>query len=80
MLYTSISAAWVNFVCIFGCDCGKSVAHEKNTQDGLTALMWAVSRAHVDCARLLLDGGADKEAKDGLVYVFCFCCELYLFQ
>ena len=29
------------------------------TQDGMTALMEAASGGHVDCARLLLDSGAD---------------------
>jgi hypothetical protein len=33
-------------------------------QGGSTALMWAVLAGHVDCVRLLLGAGADKEAKD----------------
>ncbi len=33
-------------------------------QDGWTALIWAAEKGHADCARLLLDSGADKEAKD----------------
>ncbi len=33
-------------------------------QDGWTALMWAAGRGRTDCARLLLDAGADKEAKN----------------
>ena len=33
-------------------------------QIGATALMNAVQKGHVDCARLLLDAGADKEATD----------------
>jgi ankyrin repeat protein len=34
------------------------------SQDGWTALMLAASRDRVDCVRLLLDAGADKEAKN----------------
>ena len=45
------------------------MTRDKNAQGGSTALMWAVSRARVDCARLLLDAGAGKEAKDGSVRV-----------
>ena len=33
-------------------------------QGGHTALMEAARHGHADCARLLLDAGADKEAKD----------------
>jgi ankyrin repeat protein len=34
------------------------------TQDGFTALFFAIINAHADCVRLLLEAGADKEAKD----------------
>ena len=34
-----------------------------NVQTGWTALLWAGWNGHEDCARLLLDAGADKEAK-----------------
>jgi hypothetical protein len=33
-------------------------------QDGWTALIYAAVNSHADCARLLLNAGADKEAKD----------------
>ncbi len=33
-------------------------------QGGNTALIWAGYKGHADCARLLLDAGADKNAKD----------------
>ncbi len=36
----------------------------RRTQDGRTALMFAAMEGHADCARLLLDAGADKDAKD----------------
>ncbi len=58
----------------------------RRAQDGETALMWAAG--HADCARLLLDAGADTEAKDkvcecglcvggicGGVVVEMDCCE-----
>jgi ankyrin repeat protein len=34
------------------------------TQDGETALIMAAGEGHADCARLLLDAGADTRAKD----------------
>ena len=36
---------------------------EIHAQDGQTALMCAAMEGHADCARLLLDAGADKNAK-----------------
>ncbi len=32
------------------------------SQDGFTALMFAARAGHVDCVRLLIDFGADKDA------------------
>ena len=32
-------------------------------QDGFTALTWAVAKGHAECVRLLLDAGADKNAR-----------------
>ena len=37
---------------------------ESNSQNGYTALMDATAKGHTDCVRLLIDAGADKEAKD----------------
>ncbi len=34
------------------------------SQSEYTALMFAAARGHADCARLLLDAGADKNAKN----------------
>ncbi len=34
------------------------------TQNGQTALMCAAENAHADCVRLLLDAGADVNARD----------------
>ncbi len=33
-------------------------------QSGYTALFWAARRGHTECVRLLMQGGADKDAKD----------------
>ena len=32
-------------------------------QNGSTALIWAAMSVRVDCARLLIEAGADKDAK-----------------
>jgi hypothetical protein len=40
--------------------CGAAIC----SQDGATALMCAAAEGHTDCARLLIDAGADKEAKN----------------
>ncbi len=37
--------------------------------DGLTALMRAADNGHVDCVRLLIEAGAEKDAKDSYVCV-----------
>jgi ankyrin repeat protein len=34
------------------------------TQDQYTALIYAAEKGNVDCARLLIDAGADADAKD----------------
>ncbi len=35
---------------------------ESHSQGGYTALMYAAYSGHVDCVRLLIDAGADKDA------------------
>ena len=42
-------------------------------QGGSTSLIWAATNGHTDCARLLLNAGADKNAKSN-VRVESFCC------
>ena len=37
-----------------------------HTQDGDTALIYAAFHGKTDCVRLLVDGGADKEAKNNV--------------
>jgi hypothetical protein len=49
------------FWCWVRCFCGVTWQH---AQFGRTALNWAARQGHVDCARLLLDAGADKKPKD----------------
>jgi hypothetical protein len=44
------------------CVCGGNSV----SQDRDTALMRAAVHGHVDCARLLIDSGADKEAKNNV--------------
>ncbi len=39
-------------------------AHLARAQNGSTALIRAAMKGHADCARLLLDAGADTEAND----------------
>ncbi len=39
---------------------------EFDTQNGFTALTRAVHWGHADCVRLLIDAGADKEARDNV--------------
>jgi ankyrin repeat protein len=41
--------------------CGITLARSQN---GFTALICAAENGHADCARLLLDAGADKEVKN----------------
>ncbi len=44
-------------------------------QDGSTALVWAAERGHTDLVELLLDRGADLEAKGRVSAVnTCLCC------
>ena len=39
------------------------MAHGKHAQDGRTALIHSVANGRTDCVRLLLDAGANTEAK-----------------
>ena len=41
----------------------RPIWHIGRAQNGSTALIWAAEKGHSDCARLLLDAGADKNAK-----------------
>lgn len=47
--------------CVIGSPCGGAWPY---AQDGCTALIRAARNGHTECARLLLDAGAVKEAKD----------------
>jgi hypothetical protein len=39
---------------------------ESNSQDGFTALIRAATSGYAECARLLIDAGADKDAKENV--------------
>ncbi len=41
---------------------------KSDSQSGDTALFSAAECGHADCVRLLIDAGADKEAKDKVLY------------
>ncbi len=43
--------------------------HISRAQGGYTALIYAAREGHVDCARLLLDAGADKNATNKVTLV-----------
>ena len=45
---------------------------EFDSQDGWTALIWAAWNGHTECVRLLIDAGADKDAKDQVRVGQCF--------
>jgi hypothetical protein len=56
------------------------------TQDGFSALICAAQNGHSDCVRLLVEVGADKEAKKNVSYAACFislecvwCSKLYAY-
>ncbi len=61
--------------CDVGLCGGGSLTHAR-AQDGSSALMGTVYYGHVDCARLLLDAGADKEVTD---WVRRVCVRLVFF-
>ena len=48
----------------------------KHAQNGVTALMLAARFGHVDCAQLLLQAGADKNAKTQVCFGLYFRSEL----
>jgi hypothetical protein len=58
---------------LFGCDCWRAIAAQLYaTRDENTALLHAVEENHTDCLRLLLESGANIEAKD---HVRKFACK-----
>ena len=67
-------------ICV--CDlhlCGGDMWHTR-AQGRWTALIYAAAEGHADCVRLLLDAGADKDAKDQVrasgrvVWRWACCC------
>jgi ankyrin repeat protein len=53
--------------------CGESVS-----QDGETALICAAIFGRIDCVRLLVEIGADKDVKNNVHFMFSFLCCAYL--
>ncbi len=66
-------------VCVFCvCDGGRFVTHE---QRGSTPLIQTAVMGHAECMRMLLDAGADKEAKATKVCVDgCGCGCLWVWM
>ena len=52
-------------VCVFDCE-RLVLATHSNMQRGNTALIISARDGRADCVRLLLDGGADKDAKNNV--------------
>ena len=53
---------------------------EYNSQYGWTALIWAALKSHTDCLRLLIDAGANKDARDDVRCWSLLCCCPFSFQ
>ena len=55
-----------------------------DSQNGLMGLIWAANKGHADCVRLLIDAGADKEAKSEVsarsLHIFHLCLLLYFLR
>jgi hypothetical protein len=49
------------------------------SQYEMTALMRAAENGHADCLRLLIDAGADKEARNNVRRRSLLCCGAFLF-
>ena len=50
-------------------------------QDGLTSLMWASDKGHVECVKMLLEGGAQANQQNnvsGYRLVQCLVGDVYL--
>lgn len=56
------------------------VAALRETQDQYTALIYAAENGNVDCARLLIEAGADADAKDDVRRQPLFCVDLLVFS
>ncbi len=48
-------------------------------QAGWTALLWAAENGRMDCARLLLDAGADKHATSNVCVKLLVVCPVGLY-
>ena len=60
--------------------CNAKVTIYTITQSGNTALIGAGYGGHEDCVRLLVDAGADKEAKDDVRVTGFFIMGIYIYM
>jgi hypothetical protein len=58
-------------------ECDVSAVAPLYAQAGSTALIWSATYGHAECARLLMDAGANKEAKDNVRLRSCMCVSVY---
>jgi hypothetical protein len=61
-----------NFLFPSSCDDAEWGGGKSDSQFGRTALICAAAHGHAACARLLIDAGADKEAKNDVRFGRCF--------
>ena len=62
-------------LCVYECAAASCLPHtHARAQGGKTALMRAASIGRADCVRLLLDAGADKEARNDVRVFVCRVC------
>jgi hypothetical protein len=79
----AVSIAFELAVCFVSVPCSMAVALclcgcNFDWQRGNTALIYAAQYGRVDCVRLLIDAGADKDAKDNVRRRFVLFCGLFL--
>jgi ankyrin repeat protein len=72
-MYTNSSVCFLTLLLPFD-----ALHLHEHAQAGWTALIFAAANGHVDCARLLIDAGADKNAKNQVCLFFdsircCLC-------
>jgi hypothetical protein len=66
-IFEVLSSYFTVYIChdlIPSCDTSMRGGCDFDSQIGRTVLMYAVQQGRADCARLLIDAGVDKDAKD----------------
>ncbi len=67
LIFSLCTCATFHVPTFFRCvACGGGGTLEMHAQNGRTALFYAAIKGHAECVRLLLDAGADKEAKNNV--------------